>query len=250
MPETRIARLLADLVGRLPALIPTYGIYAAGSLGTRDFEPDRSDLDVVALLEDSPSEGVLKAIAGMHRALAGEHPAGDRLNCLYVTVDEIGDADRVWPYWAHGKLGSRRLTAITRLELHDHGVVVAGPPVGTRIPYVTPEELAQDVREELSTVWLPASEKLAPWFDDAMVDVGLTSLPRAQAALAEGELLTKTQAIAQLSEFDVPDWVRQDMLARRRGWATTTGTRFKMRRARVVRDVVHRGVERLLAEPH
>ena len=82
-----------------------------------------------------------------------------------------------------------------------------------------------------------------------MVDVGLTSLPRAQAAIAEGELLTKTQAIAQLAAFDVPDWVRQDMLARRRGWATASGARFKMRRARVVRDAVRRGVERLLAEP-
>lgn len=249
MPATRIARLLADLVGRLPAIVPTYGIYAAGSLGTRDFEPDRSDLDVVAVLEDSPSETAVKAIAAMHRGLAGEHPAGDRLNCLYVTLSEIADADREWPYWAHGKLGTRRLTAITRLELHDHGVVIAGPPVSARIPYVTPEELVHDVRAELSGVWLPASEKLAPWFDDTMVDVGLTSLPRAQAAIAEGELLTKTQAIAQLSGFDVPEWVRQDLLARRRGWATASGARFKMRRARVVRDAVHRGVERLLAEP-
>ena len=152
-------------------------------------------------------------------------------------------------HWAHQKWGSGRLTAITRLELHDHGVVVAGPPVAARIPHVTPEELADDVRAELATIWLPATEKVSPWLDDAMVDIGLTALPRAHAAITEGVLLSKTQAIAQLSEWEVPDWVRPDMLARRRGWATTTGRKFRTERARVVRDAVRRGVERLLAEP-
>jgi hypothetical protein len=247
MPETRIARLLADLVGRLPAIVPTVGLYAAGSLGTRDFEPDRSDLDIVAVLEHSPSEDELREIRGMHRELAREHPAGDRLHCLYVAADGISDSARDWPYWAQ-KWGSRRLTAIIRLELHDHGVVVAGPPVAAQIPYVTPEDLADDVRAELSTVWLPATEKVAPWLDDAMVDIGLTALPRAHAAITEGVLLSKTQAIAQLSEWQVPDWVRADMLARRRGWATTTGRKFRTERARVVRDAVRRGIERLLAD--
>ena len=67
--------------------------------------------------------------------------------------------------------------------------------------------------------------------------------------MTEGELLTKTQAIAQLSRRSrCRTGCAQDMLARRRGWATTTGRRFRIRRARVVRDAVHRGVERLLAD--
>jgi hypothetical protein len=248
MPESLVARLLADLVGRLPAITPAVGIYAAGSLGTRDFEPDRSDLDVVALLESAPSEEQLRAITAMHRSLARAHVAGSRLHCLYVTAGEIHDADRDWPSWTGAKMGRRRLTAITRLELHDHGVVVAGPPVPGQIPYVTPEDLLDAIRTELTTVWLPATEKLAPWLEDAMVDRGLTALPRAKAAISEGVLLTKTQAIAQLEAFDVPDWLRQDMLSRRRGWATETGRKFRLRRARVAREAVRRGVDRLLAE--
>jgi hypothetical protein len=248
MPESLVARLLADVVGRLPAVTPTVGIYAAGSLGTRDFEPDRSDLDVIAVLEHEPSDEDLKAITAMHRALAREHPAGSRLRCLYVTAGEVQDGSREWPSWVDGRLSRRRLTAITRLELHDHGVVVAGPPVASQIPYVTPEDLLDAIRSELTTVWLPATEKQAPWLDDAMVDRGLTALPRAQAAITEGVLLTKTQAIAQLEAFEVPDWLRQDMLSRRRGWATDTSRKFRMRRARVARDAVRRGVERLLAE--
>jgi hypothetical protein len=248
MPESSIARLLADLVGRLPAITPTRALYAAGSLGTRDFEPDRSDLDVIAVLEHEPAEEELRAITAMHRALAKEHRAGPRLHCLYVTGAEIGNGDREWPSWAGGKLSRRPLTAMTRLELHDHGVVVAGPPVAGQIPYVTPEDLVAAVRSELTTVWLPATDKQAPWLDDTMVDGGLTALPRARAAITEGVLLTKTQAIAQLEAFEVPDWVRQDMLSRRRGWATDTSRKFRTRRARVARDAVRRGIERLLAE--
>jgi hypothetical protein len=46
----------------------------------------------------------------------------------------------------------------------------------------------------------------------------------------------------------VPDWLRQDMLARRRGWARETGLRFRMRRARVAQDVMRRGIEWLLRD--
>jgi hypothetical protein len=248
MPETRIARLLADLVGRLPGVMPMVGLYAAGSLGTRDFEPDRSSLDLVAVLVREPEPAELQALARVHRDLASEHPAASRLRCLYVAAPDIAETGHDWPCWTGSGLGQRRLTAITRTELHDHGVVVAGEPVSGQIPYVTPEELVEEIRAELQTVWLPATAQFRPWLDDAFVDLGLTTLPRARAAITAGELMTKTQAIAQLSDFDVPDWVRQDMLARRRGWAHPMGVRFTMRRARVARDAVRLGAGRLLEE--
>ena len=138
MTESTIARLLAELVGRLPDVVPTVGLYAAGSLGTRDFEPERSDLDLVAVLERDPDPGELTALGALHTALAGEFPAGGRLHCLYVTAADIGDADREWPYWADQKMRHKALSAITRTELHDHGVVVAGEPIAGQIPYVTP----------------------------------------------------------------------------------------------------------------
>jgi hypothetical protein len=142
----------------------------------------------------------------------------------------------------------RPLSAITRTELHDHGVVVAGQPIAGQIPYVTPEELAAAVRSELRTVWRPAAQRRLRWLDDDWVDLGLTVLPRAQAAMTDGVLLTKTQAIAQLSEFEVPEWLRRDLLARRRGWARAHGLRFRIRRAKVAQRAVQVGVERLLAD--
>ncbi len=126
--------------------------------------------------------------------------------------------------------------------------MVAGEPVARQIPYVTPEELVEEIRHDLRTVWLPATDQLRPWLDDAFLDLGLTTLPRARAAVTEGALMTKTQAIAHLSDFDVPEWVRQDMLARRRGWAHPMGVRVKVRRARIARDAVRRGAGRLLEE--
>lgn len=247
MPESTVARLLADLVARLPLVVPVVGLYAAGSLGTRDFEPERSDLDLVAVLERPLDAAEQRALTSIHRELTKKHPGGARLHCLYVAVPGIVDGEQEWPYWADGKFRLRRLSAIARLELHDHGVVVAGQPIGAQIPYVTPDELVDDVLRELRTVWLPASRKRLRWLEDLWVDLGLTVLPRAQAALNDGVLLTKTQAIAELSAFDVPEWLRQDMLARRRGWARAHGLRFRVRRARVARQVVRVGAERLLS---
>jgi hypothetical protein len=248
MPETQVARLLADLVARLPDIVPTVGLYAAGSFGTPDFEPERSDVDLVAVLEKAPDEEELKALASVHRALARSSPVGQRLHCLYVVRPDLEDTQREWPYWAAGKMRAKPLTAITRIELHDHGVVVAGEPIAGRIPYVTLEELVEAVRAELVQVWLPAARRRLRWLDDAWVDLGLTSMARARAAMTDGELLTKTQAIARLGDFGVPEWLRQDVLARRRGWAREHGLRFRMRRAKVVRTVVRTGVERLLSD--
>ena len=97
-------------------------------------------------------------------------------------------------------------------------------------------------------MWRPAAQRRLRWLDDQWVDLGLTVLPRAHAAMTEGVLLTKTQAIAQLSEFDVPEWLRRDLLARRRGWAREHGLRFRIRRAKVVQRAVQVGVERLLSD--
>jgi hypothetical protein len=248
MPETRVARLLADLVGRLPDVVRVLGLYAAGSMGTPDFESERSDLDLVAVLEKAPDEDEIAALTAMHRELERGSPAGRRLHCLYVARPDLDDTAREWPYWAGGRMRSRAFTAITRIELHDHGVVVAGEPIAGCIPYVTHEELVDAVRSELATVWLPASRRLIRWYDDEWVDLGLTSLARARAALRDGELLTKTQAIARLAEFDVPEWLRRDVTARRRGWAHEHGLRFRARRAKVARRVVQVGVERLLSD--
>jgi hypothetical protein len=247
MPETQVARLLADLVARLPDIVPTVGLYAAGSFGTPDFEPERSDVDLVAVLEKAPDEEELKALTSVHRALARQQPVGPRLHCLYAARPDLENTHREWPYWADGKMRTKTLTAITRIELHDHGVVVAGEPIAGRIPYVTPEELVDAVRTELGRVWLPASRRRLRWYDDTWVDLGLTSLARARAAITDGELLSKSGAIARLGEFGVPEWLRQDVLARRRGWAREHGLRFRIRRARVVREVMRTGVERLLS---
>lgn len=248
MPETQIARLIADLVGRLPDAVPILGLYAAGSLGTPDFEPARSDVDLVAVLEKAPDEEELATLTTMHKELERGSPVGRRLHCLYVARPDVESTTREWPYWAGGKMRTRTFTAITRIELHDHGVVVAGEPITARIPYVTHEELVDAVRTEIAKVWLPASRRRLRWYDDSWVDLGLSTLPRARAAIRDGELLTKTQAIARLPEFGVPEWLRQDVLSRRRGWATEHGLRFRHRRAQMTRRVVRAGVERLLSD--
>ena len=161
----------------------------------------------------------------MHRG-AGPGAPGAGAGCTASTSPptEIEDGEREWPCWADGKSGPRRLTAITRTELHDHGVVVAGEPVAGQIPYVTPEELVGRVRAELPTVWLPATDKRRPWLDDALVDLR----PDRAAAGAGGD--DRGRADDQdpghrpaRATFDVPEWLRQDMLARRRGWAADTG---------------------------
>jgi nucleotidyltransferase-like protein len=234
-----VAGLIPPEVGtfrsRLPAII---GLYAHGSLALGDYRPGISDLDLVAVLP-SVDPGELERL---HRELDAP-----RLHCAYVARPLIADVDQEHPTWASGELYPRPLSGIARAELHRHGLVLDGPPVAEVFPPVSSAELRAAVREELSGYWSTALTWRKAWLKDVYADLGPLVLARAEAALAEDRLITKREAITRLDRFGVPARHIDELTRRRAGETVTVPVAWRVRRARLVRGLVARGIADLLA---
>lgn len=69
------------------------GLYVHGSLVAGDFAADRSDLDLLAVLNADPDEDLLGVLAGLHANLDGRHPRwAGRIEVEYVSIDAVREA--------------------------------------------------------------------------------------------------------------------------------------------------------------
>jgi hypothetical protein len=150
----------------------------------------------------------------LHRELDEGFGARQDLGCVYVDGAQLDDLEAGHPTWTHGSLVNRNLSRVARAELVLHGYQVFGRPPTDVLPAVSRTDVREAARSELAGYWTQAARHPLWWLDPVMPDLGLTSMARGRYAMSTGELLTKTSAI---EEANAPDWLIDDMRARRRG---------------------------------
>jgi hypothetical protein len=97
--------------------------------------------------------------------------------------------------------------------------------------------------------WSDALQKPDLWLQDVYVDLGLLVLARAQAALEDGRLITKREAIPLLPRLGVSPDLTAEISARRYGTdlpASTTAS--NQERAELVRGILTTGIHQLLGK--
>lgn len=240
---------MARVVGRLAESLPAavVGLYVGGSVATRDYRPGISDIDAVALLDSPVRPATRGEIVALHQRLVREHPDGGALHCVYVPRAQSADPDRRHWTWAHGELFRRPLSRIARAELLADPVVVHGPGPSTWLPPTTADDVRDAARAELGGYWTRALRKRAIWRQDVYVDLGLTVWARAEAAIEDGVLITKTEAIARLSGRGLPPDVVDGVRRRRAGESVDLSDAQRDERAAVVRGFLRTEVARVLA---
>jgi len=119
-------------------------------------------------------------------------------------------------------------------------------------PGVEPVPLAAiqaAVHEEITGYWRQVSRKRGLWLQDSWVDHSLVVLPRAEAVLTTGDLITKGQAISRLAGFGVPDTLAQEIRRRRDGDPVVLSRPRRLIRALRARRIMQNGVARLSRRP-
>jgi hypothetical protein len=222
-------------------------LYAGGSLGTGDFRAGVSDFDLVAVVEAPLTPRQQRDVEAVHRELTAAEPLAAKLHCFYVAGDELADVTREHLNWAHQELYRRPLSGVARAELLRHGVTVFGPPAGEVLPPVTGDALVAAAKAELSGYWRGALGKPHLWLQDVYVDLGLITLARVQATLADGRLITKTEALSLLHGLGVDPELILEIATRRAGGTVEMTLRARQRRATHARRVMSAGIDRLLA---
>lgn len=244
-PTAAVIGLLLELATALEPIVAPAGVYAGGSLGTGDYAPGVSDLDLVVVLATPLTEPQLDSLTRMHRALR-RRPEAAKLHCHYIAAGQVGDLATPHPMWDGQRFRARTFTGVARAELLRSGLMIAGAPPATLIPAVSDRELRDAVRGELTGYWTKAASWKLPWWRDGYVDLGLLTLPRAHAALTSGELITKTAAIEGLGSFGVPTRLVDEISQRRGGERVSTTLPHRAWRAGTARDLVASGIDQLL----
>jgi Nucleotidyltransferase domain len=221
------------------------GIYVYGSLVTGDFSPARSDIDVVVMLDREPDEAAVRELAELHARVARPGGAAGQLHCLYVAVGHASDPDQLCTYWFGHRMTQWQMKIMTQAELASGGVALHGPwpPHGIRPVPVAGIQAA--VLDEMRGYWRRYARKRKRWLEDDNVDHALVVLPRAEAVLATGDLITKGEAIGRLAGFGVPAALAQEIRRRRDGQEVTLSGAQRLRRAYRARRIMQRGVRRL-----
>jgi predicted nucleotidyltransferase len=246
-----VAGLLGRLRDRLAAREDVVGIYVYGSLVTGDYSPAASDIDVVVLVRREPGKAMTRELARLHAALAGTGGPASQLHCLYVAADAASDPERLCAYWFGDRMTQWQMKLLTQAELASAGVALHGPWPPPGIKPVPVAGLQAAVHEEITGYWRRMSRGRWRWLHDSWVDHGLVVLPRAEALLTVGDLITKSEAISRLAGFGVPDWLAQQVRRRRDGQPVTAGNTRRLSRALLTRRIMQDGIARLSRlDPH
>jgi len=236
---------LDRLRGGLLAVTELRGLYLYGSLTTGDFSPASSDIDVLAVTERKPEGAVLDRLRALHLDLARDGGAYARLNCLYVPDGMLADPDRLHTYWYVDRFTEWQVKVMTVAELHHSGQALHGPWPPLGLPDVSPGELREHVREQLASYWRPLTYRPRIWLQDKWVDFALVTLARTGALMRNGDLITKSQAIAELADFGVPSWLADQIRRRRAGELVHVTARQRLVRAARARHIMAAGIRDL-----
>ncbi|MFJ8045427.1 nucleotidyltransferase domain-containing protein [Kitasatospora sp. NPDC096147] len=249
MGDTGTDPMLRSFVDRVRRAVPTVAVWAHGSLALGDFQPGRSDLDLIAVLAEAPSAETRERLVGLHRRLRAEEPTAEKLHCSYLARDALAEAGADHLTWAHGGMLKRPVTPVSRRELLDGGLTFHGPAPVELLPPLLPGQLASFIRQDLAEFWLPATRRPLLWLRDVWVDFGPVVLARATVTLREDRLITKGEALTELLAMGAPADLVQGIRDRRYAAPAPVNPLRRVRRGLRTRAFVRHGIERALALP-
>ncbi|MPY51737.1 nucleotidyltransferase domain-containing protein [Streptomyces acidicola] len=240
-------RLLDRFLTELRDLAPV-AVWAHGSLGGGDYQEGRSDLDLIAVLDDPITARTVWRVARLHARLRNE-PLVDKLHCTYLTPARAAGAGRRHLTWAHEELFKRTVTPVTRRELHTFGLVLHGESPEGLLPAVPDSELTAFVVQDQREFWRKAVDKADAWAQDVWVDLGLVTYARAAVTLKDGRLITKKEALDLLPGLGAPVEVVEDVRRRRyESRVAAPGEEWTARRSRLTRGYLGPAIDALVRD--
>ena len=214
MPVTQDAEIEA-LLGRLTDEIrqnangSLVGLYVYGSLVTGDFDKDRSDIDLLAVVDTDIDGDTFDRLDRMHARFVQDHPAWeDRIEVAYVPTPAL------WNFRTH----TGRIAVISPGEpfhlkaagkdwlinwymVREAGVTLYGPPARVMIPEISQSEFVEAVREQ-AEAWRDWVYRMRT---PGAQSYAVLTLCRALYTYTHGRQASKKQA-ALWAQARLPQW--------------------------------------------
>jgi predicted nucleotidyltransferase len=186
------------------------GLYVFGSITRGDFEPDLSDVDLIAVLSDSPNDQLTSALREMHARVDHAAPEWkDRVEVDYVSARGLAECRtarttiaRISPGEPLHLIDAGRGSVLDRYPARRDGIALVGPAIESFVPPIPEAEYLVEVRRYLAS--------LRTGFDDdaSAGSHAYTILTMCRGLyLTSGECLSKREA-ALRARHDFPRWER------------------------------------------
>jgi hypothetical protein len=224
LPAEAVAAL-AEYLDRLDAALPNgcAGVYLTGSAALGDWQPGRSDLDILVITDALPDTDV-DALAELHGALSGR----PYLDAVYVRSDQLG-AESAGPGCPHAVDGEFHRDGLQPdpvlwATLDRHAPTLRGRPAAELGAAPDPEFLRAWNRENLASYWARSAAQVRTLLADRAPDSPLAAdrmawlllgPGRLHHTIATGGLLSKTGAADHTAAL-LPRYA--ELLGRAKSW--------------------------------
>jgi hypothetical protein len=203
--------LLGSLVGEIRGALgrSLVGVYLYGSLAAGDFDLERSDLDLLAVVSSDVDGEEFDRLDLMHRRFAEEHPDwDDRIEVAYVSApalrrfkSEMGSFPVISPGEQFHMKESDGGWLMNWYMVQEVGITLFGPPPAAFMPEISKAEFVGAVREN-SRIW---AEWVHGMRRPGEQSYAILTMCRALYAHTHGEQVSKREA-ADWAEAHLPGW--------------------------------------------
>lgn len=246
-----IESLLGSLLSRIQHVLPErlVGLYVYGSLTTGDFDPETSDIDLLAATSSDVSSTEFDALRAMHLDFARDNPVwDDRIDVQYLSVaalrtfrtqrSRVAIISQGEPFHMT-EAGKEWL--MNWYAVREEGVALFGPPAEALIAPITRDEFAACIRDYVVEV----GDRTTEFSERKHQAYAILTMCRALYLHTTGERASKKQA-ALWAQDELPQWsgLIQSALTWREAWReqqtepSATGSET-IRFVNFVREQVH-----------
>lgn len=178
-----------------------YGIYIYNSVALGAFIPNKSDIDIIVILNSSFSEAEVDILTTIHTNLRHYFPLGKYMEGMYLPIDSIGKYNnemQPYLYFYNGKLknyGYYDINAVTWYTFKNYGIALTGPSTSYINLSVEPSDIIKTMNYNLNTYWNNNAYKKLMYLTDSGVEFAVATLCRIIFTLDNKTITSKTAAI-------------------------------------------------------
>ena len=208
----QISALLEDLTAALPSILGEnlVGIYLYGSLTQGAFDPERSDVDCIVVMQHELTDAQFTEFDGWFVEAAAENPWVPRLQVSFLIRDKIlvytPDGNCLYQFGRLTRVGCDG-NPIIWMNVLESGIVLFGPPADSFVPPITSEILHAALEREVGYLREEIVEKPdSEWRDVPMYRAyAVLTLCRILYSQVHGTVVSKPRA-AEWALSDLPEW--------------------------------------------
>jgi Domain of unknown function (DUF4111)/Nucleotidyltransferase domain len=171
-PHAGVNEALRELLAQAQTILGSHfvGMYLSGSLALGDFNPHRSDIDLVIVTDAPLSDDLFAALQEMHaRFAAGGSPWAAKLEAVYIPEQALrrdAPTGAKYPVLEKGRaLVMDHLESgwsVQRYTFREHGLAVAGPEPRTLVDSVDPNGMRR-AGSAIAGMWLEQARADPSW---------------------------------------------------------------------------------------